>query len=227
MPQVALHYYRYLSSTATVSKVGGGTITLNAGWYNLSTVLAALRVGSVTCSWSSTTNRTAFSPGIAVNQVIITQLLGLPDGSSYTAGTLPPMYSFVPYDPEYMQDLAPVGVEGKRQYDTDYYTTQTGQVGALGVVDIYTERFTLNLVKKQDVFTISGDGGLSSPFNSVVYRPDLGITFEIKVGDDIGNSAGYAVGTTWVHVDDPEIIMQMPPWDLYYTVNFEANKYVP
>lgn len=225
MTKVVLHYFRYLPATCTFSKAGGGTVVLPAGWYNLTSVLALLRSGSVTCSWDDTTNRTAFSPNITCDTVMIQYMLGIASGS-VAAGTSAPVYTWIPERANYTQALCPIGVAGKKKYDTDFYTTQSGKTYALGSVDVYSETFTFTLVKKDDVFTITGDAGLSSPLVDAVYRPDLCIVFELKQGDSVSNSAGYVAGSNWCHTGEPEVAMQMPPWDLYYTVKFEANKYV-
>jgi len=224
MTQVALHYYRYISSSCTITKATGGTVTLSTGWYCLSGVINALRVGSVTCSWDSDTNATAFSPAISCDNLTIREMLGITTGSQ-SASSYKPLHTWVPANPEYMQDLAPMTVSGRKQYDSDFYVAQSGNTVALGSVTLHREIFTFSLINKNDVFTISGDSGLSAPYLDSVYAPDKGIVFELKMGDDVSNEAGYAVGSSWVHVAEPDIVMQMPPWDVYYTLKMECNRY--
>lgn len=223
MTQVALHYYRYIS-TCTITKATGGTVTISTGWYCLTGVLNSLRVGSVTCSWDSATNRCAFSPAISADNLTIRKMLGINTGSQ-SASNYSPLHTWVPADPEYMQDLAPMTVAGKKQYDTDFYVAQDGNAVALGSVTLHREIFTLSLLNKNDIFTISGDTGLSAPFLASVYAPNVGIVFELKAADDVSNEAGYSAGSSWVHVSEPEVVMQMPPWDVYYTIKMEANRY--
>jgi len=224
MTQVALHYFRYISTTCTFTKTGGGTVTIAAGWVNLPYVMAVLRSGSVTCSWSSTTNRTAFDPGISCDNATVRSMLGIASGAQ-TAGNASPLYTWVPEKPQFKQELCPIGVAGKKKYDSTFYTAQSGITYALGSVDIYSEIFTFSLVKKQDVFTITGSAGLSAPFIDTVYRPDECLVFELKQADDVSCAAGYVNGLNWCHSDEPESEMQTPPWDGIYLLKIGANRY--
>ena len=224
MTQVALHYFRYISTTCTFTKTGGGTVTVAAGWVNLPYVMALLRSGSVTCTWSSTTNRTAFNPGSDCDSATVRSMLGIASGAQ-TAGNASPLYTWVPEKPQFQQELCPIGVAGKKKYDSTFYTAQSGTTYALGSVSVYTESFRFSLVKKQDVFTISADAGLSAPFIDTVYKPDECLVFELKQADDVSCAAGYVNGGIWCHTGEPEVAMQMPPWDLYYNMKIEANRY--
>ena len=225
MTQVALHYFRYIDAETTFVKNGGGSLFMVAGWYNLTSILSFLRDGGVTCSWDPTTNRTAFNPAINCNNATARSFLGISSGSQ-SAGSSAPQFTWIPEKAQYQQEMCPIGVGGKRKYDTDFYTTQSGATYALGSVSTHVESFKFSLVKKQDVFTISGDAGLSSPFIDNAYSPDECLVFELKQGDNIACSAGYSTGDLWCHAAEPEVTMQMPPWDLYYNVKIEANRYV-
>lgn len=224
MSQVVLHYFRYISSTCTVTKGTGGTVSLPAGWYNLPSVLAALRTGSVTTTWTASSNSLTFSPSISVDSLTIRGMLGINTGAQTTNNYLP-LCSFVPADPEYNQELAPYGVSGKKTYDTDFYLAQDGNTWSLGSIAKEREIFRLQFVSKNDIFS-TGTSGLSAPFIDTVYRPDLGIVFELVAGDDVSCAAGYSAGAYWCHVKEPESAIQMPPWDQYFTLTFEANQYV-
>lgn len=224
--KAALHYYRALASACTVTKATGGTVVLPAGWYSLTTVLAALRAGSVTCSWDSLTNVLTTTPAISIDQATIRSLLGWPAGSADT-NTAAPGSTWVPEDPEFLQELGPCQRAGKPSYDTDFYMSQSGQVHALGSVQNEREVLDFNLVYKQDVVTIPGDPGLSAPFLDAVYRPDLGIVFELKTGEtDVDCEAGYTAGADWAHTAEPVSAITQPPWDLYYSIKLEVAKYV-
>lgn len=224
--KVALHYYRALASACTVTKATGGTVSLPAGWYSLTSVLAALRVGSVTCDWDSATNVLTTTPAISIDQATIRSLLGWPVGSAST-NTADPGSTWVPEDPQFLQELGPVLRPGKPSYDTDFYQSQSGQVHALGSVSTDREVLDFNVIRKQDMFTISGDPGLSAPFLDSVYRPDLGIVFELKTGeDDVDCEAGYTPGTDWTTTSEPSSAILQPPWDVYYSLKLEVAKYV-
>jgi len=225
--RVALHYWRKLATTCTITKAGGGTVVLaSAVWYNLPSVLAALRTGGVTASWDSLTNVLTTSPAITIDTAAIRDMLGWPAGSASTS-TAKPTSTWVPDEPEYLQELGPCLRPGKLSYDTDFYISQSGQVHAMGSVSVEREVLNFGMVQKQDVFTLAGDSGLSAPLIDVVYRPELGTVFELKTGEaDADCDAGYVVGSNWVHVTEPDSAILQPPWDLYYQVKMEVNKYV-
>ena len=223
MSQVALHYFRYISSSCTITKGGGGTVVLPVGWYNLPTVLSALRTGSVTTTWTASSNSLTFSPSVSVDNLTIREMLGVNTGAQ-TTNNYHPLHTWVPENPEYNQELAPYGVSGKKMYDTDYYLAQDGNSWALGSVSKDREIFHFNFVSKHDLFS-TGTSGLSAPFIDSVYQPDLGIVFEMKVGDDVSCAAGYVSGDYWCHTKEPDSSIQMPPWDMYFSVTIEANKY--
>jgi len=224
--KVALHFYRALATACTVTKATGGTVSLPAGWYNLTSVLAALRVGSVTCSWDSATNVLTTHPAISIDQAVVRDLLGWPTGSASTS-TSAPKSTWVPFDPEYLQELGPCLRPGKPSYDTDYFTSQSGQVHAMGSVSVDREVIAIGLVNKTDMFELAGSPGISAPLLDQVWRPDLGIVFELATGEsDVDCEAGYTRGADWVSPNDPESVITQPPWDQYYTVKMEIQKYV-
>ena len=223
MAQFVMHYYRYFDKVE-ISKAGGGTVTISEGWNNLTTILAALRVGGVTCSWTYSTNATAFSPAITCPDSRMRNMLGIASGSQ-SASTFAPLDTFCPQNSEYRQELAPVGVSGKRRYDTDFYQSLSGQTWAMGSVTTHAENFILSMVSKHEMFS-TGTDGVSAPFIDSVYRPDEGIVFEVVYRDDVSCASGYVEGGIWCHKEEPESEMSMPPWDLYYGITIPANLWV-
>lgn len=218
---LVLHYFRYVPET--VVTFGATTATIPADWYNLPTFLDAIEDGStLTMTWTSSTNVVAASSSCSFDTTQAQDLLGWSSGAASTS-TVKPKATWLPESPEYIQEKCPIGVNGKKTYDTDFYTSQSGNTWALGSVDVYSEKWSFNYIKKYDIFTLTG--GISQPFVDIVYRPDLSIVFELKYAASIDWSTGYTAGQVWCHTGEPSVVMQMPPWDTFYSVMMEANKY--
>jgi len=216
-----IHYFRYIPETDIT--FGATTETVPAGWYSLPTFLDAIEDEStLTMIWTAATNTVTASSSVAFSTTQAQDLLGWSTGAALT-NTVKPKATFLPDTPEYIQEKCPIGVNGKKSFDTDFYTAQSGATWALGSVSVYSEKWTLNFIKKYDIFTLSG--GVSQPYIDVVYRPDLSLVFELKYAESIDWATGYAAGEIWCHTGEPMANMQMPPWDNFYTLNIEANKY--
>jgi hypothetical protein len=221
--KLAIHYYRLIPET-TITYTAGGSDVITTGWYSLPSFLAAIEAhGVVTMTWTQSTNRVAASAAFAMDAAAADSLLGWPDAGGKD-GTANPGATWSPLSVEYMQEYAPIDVAGKRAYDTDFYTAQNGRTWALGSVTTHRERFTLRLVNKFDMFD-GLTGGVTEPFIDAVYRPDLGICFELYWANSVDWATAYTGGETWCHTALPESAMQMPPWDQYYTMTIEANRY--
>lgn len=222
--EFVMHYYRLLPAT-TVTYGGGGSLAVAAGWYNLPTFIKAIDdAGTVDMTWYSATNEVSSTGAFTLSHAYANSLLGWPAGGG-SKSTTDPASTWVPGRIEYLQEFAPIDVAGKKGYDSEFYLAQSGETWALGSVSINRERFQLALIRKYDMFT-GLTGGVSAPFVDTVYRPDLGIVFELKWAASIDWATGYTQGGIWCHTSEPESSMQMPPWDEYYAVTMEANKYV-
>ena len=224
MKYLALHYYRLLPATTVTYAVGSTLIP--TGWYNLPTFLAAIRAGAVvTISWTRATGLVNASAAFTLSNTYAQSLIGWSD-ASIKDGVAFPSATWSPGNVEYRQEYAPCLVAGKRRWDTEYYQAQSGETWALGAVSVYTERFSFDLVRKETMFADAGTTEKTKTFTDVVFEPSLGICFELVYLDSVDCGAGYVQGGIWCHVADPESAIQMPPWDLHYTMSLEANKYV-
>ena len=214
-----LHFFRYLPET--VCTYVAGSLTIPAGWYNLPKLLEIIDTdGVVDMTWTATTNEVASTANIALDTTQARDLLGWPSGAA-SASTTYPQSTWVITQGDMGKKLAPVGVNGRKTYDTEFYNAQDGTSFAMGSISQNIEDYEIQLVNKGDIFTITGSTSTTAPLIDSVYVPHLGLEFEL-VTANFDWATGYSDKPYWCLMTDIKCDMALYPWDNFFNISFSA-----
>jgi len=198
-----------------------GSLTIPEGWYNLPSLLKYIDDdGVVSMTWTASTNVVASSANITLDTAQAQSMLGWGSGAA-SASSAAPGATWAVSQGDLGKRLSPVGVNGRKTYDSEFYTTQDGNSFALGSVSQKIEDFEINLVLKDDLFSFSGNTSVTAPLIDSVYAPYLGLDFELAP-DSPNWATGYSEGPYWCIAADIKADMAMYPWDKFFNISFSA-----